>query len=98
MAWITPLGLPVIQPYRKLAKHTVNTVMQSITLASYSDMLPISIQKQKAAFPPNFVHSMDATHMMMTSLKMKDLGLNFAAVHDSYWTHPSDIPVMNDVR
>jgi len=96
MAWITPLGLPVIQPYRKLAKHTVNTVMQSITLASYSDMLPISIQKQKAAFPPNFVHSMDATHMMMTSLKMKDLGLNFAAVHDSYWTHPSDIPVMND--
>jgi len=97
MSWVTPLGLPVIQPYRKIQQHTVSTVMQSITLTEHSDLLPISLSKQKSAFPPNFVHSMDATHMMMTCLKMKKLGLTFAAVHDSYWTHPSDIPVMNDL-
>lgn len=96
MSWVTPLGLPVIQPYRKIHMHTVQTVMQAITLTVHSDLLPISPMKQRSAFPPNFVHSMDATHMMMTSLKMKKLGLNFAAVHDSYWTHPSDIPVMNE--
>lgn len=98
VSWVTPLGLPVIQPYRKVQIHAVHTVLQTITLAVHSDMLPVSVKKQKSAFPPNFVHSMDATHMMMTSLKMKRLGLNFAAVHDSYWTHPSDIPVLNEVR
>lgn len=97
MAWITPLGLPVMQPYRQPSQHTVVTVMQSISLAEHSDCLPISVRKQKTAFPPNFVHSLDASHMMMTSLKMKKLGLNFAAVHDSYWTHPCDVPVMSEV-
>ena len=24
--------------------------------------------KQKNAFPPNFIHSLDSTHMMLTSL------------------------------
>jgi hypothetical protein len=57
----------------------------------------VSRRKQKTAFPPNFVHSMDSTHMMMTCLKMKEHGLHFAAVHDSYWTHPGDIPIMSKV-
>lgn len=95
MSWVTPLGLPVIQPYRKIHMHSVHTVMQNITLAMHSDLLPVAMAKQKTAFPPNYVHSMDATHMMMTCLKMKKAGLCFAAVHDSYWTHPADIPVMN---
>ena len=33
--------------------------------------------------------------MMLTALKCKDAGIIFAAVHDSYWTHPSDINNMN---
>jgi DNA-directed RNA polymerase len=41
---------------------------------------------------------MDSTHMMMTCLKMKEHGLHFAAVHDSYWTHPGDIPIMSKVH
>jgi len=32
MSWITPLGLPVIQPYRKYQEHRVKTVLQTITL------------------------------------------------------------------
>lgn len=87
-----------MQPYRKQQLHSVVTVMQTISLASSADYLPVSSRKQKSAFPPNFVHSMDATHMMMTALKMKKLGLNFASVHDSYWTHACDIPVMSSVR
>lgn len=97
VSWVTPLGLPVMQPYRKARIHSVATVMQTVALAVSSDHLPVSSRKQKTAFPPNFVHSMDATHMMMTSLRMKQHGLNFAAVHDSYWTHASDIPVMSKV-
>lgn len=30
--WITPLGLPVVQPYRKFASHAVKTSLQVLTL------------------------------------------------------------------
>lgn len=30
---------------------------------------PVNSQKQASAFPPNFVHSLDATHMMLTALE-----------------------------
>lgn len=95
MAWVTPLGLPVCQPYRKSGTHTVRTILQNITLSVDDDSLPVSKQKQRSAFPPNFVHSLDASHMLMTALKMKQQNVTFAAVHDSYWTHAADIPAMN---
>ena len=97
MSWITPLGLPVIQPYKKTAVHTVKTLLQAFSLAADVDHLPVSIARQKSALPPNYVHSLDATHMLMTTLKMRDAGLTFAAVHDSYWTHPCDVDYMNVV-
>lgn len=97
MAWITPLGLPVVQPYRQATKFAVKTALQNVVLTMRSDYLPVDIRKQRSAFPPNFVHSLDATHMMMTSLRMKERHLAFAAVHDSYWTHAADVDVMRDL-
>jgi len=29
--------------------------------------LPVNKNKQKSAFPPNYVHSLDSTHMMYTA-------------------------------
>lgn len=97
MSWITPLGLPVSQPYRKESQHAIKTVLQSVVLTLNSDYLPVSSKKQKSAFPPNFVHSLDATHMLTTCLKMKEHNKAFAAVHDSYWTHACDVKFMNKV-
>ncbi len=36
MSWITPLGLPVTQPYRKEAHYAVKTVLQNVILTLYS--------------------------------------------------------------
>lgn len=96
MSWVTPLGLAVMQPYRKSSKHVVKTILQNVVLSVSDDTLPVAGQRQRSAFPPNFVHSLDATHMMLTSLQMKEYGLTMAAVHDSYWTHPCDVPVMSE--
>lgn len=96
MSWITPLGLPVVQPYRKSHAHVVKTILQTVLLTYQDELLPVSSVKQRSAFPPNFVHSLDATHMLLTSLKMKERNLTFASVHDSYWTHACDIPVLNE--
>lgn len=48
------------------------------------------VRKQKSAFPPNFIHSLDSTHMFLTCLGMKNTedGLPFCGIHDSFWTVP----------
>ena len=38
----------------------------------------VDVRKQRTAFPPNFVHSLDGTHMMMTAVACREAGLNFA--------------------
>ena len=94
VSWLTPLGLPVIQPYRRQQSYSVQTIMQAVSLADHSDLLPVSSQRQRSAFPPNFIHSLDATHMLMTAIRCQQAGLTFTAVHDSYWTHAGDMDTM----
>ena len=72
----------------------------------------VNVSKQVSAFPPNFIHSLDATHMMLTALECRvclpgDLlfsfnsfqanDITFASVHDSYWTHASSIGKMSEI-
>ncbi|TID25721.1 DNA/RNA polymerase [Venturia nashicola] len=97
VVWTTPLKLPVVQPYRASRQREIKTSLQNITLRESRPGDPIAKRKQQQAFPPNFVHSLDATHMLLSALKCDELGLTFAAVHDSYWTHAADVPVMNAV-
>ncbi|KAI9908787.1 hypothetical protein PsorP6_003037 [Peronosclerospora sorghi] len=95
MSWITPLGLPVVQPYRSKAMKQVRTKVQHVLLLE-TDGRQVSVGRQKSAFPPNFVHSLDSTHMLLTARRcLEDDGISFAAVHDSYWTHASSVDIMN---
>ncbi|CAH2014745.1 unnamed protein product [Acanthoscelides obtectus] len=55
------------------------------------------MMKQKNAFPPNFIHSLDSSHMMLTSLHCERAGVTFVSVHDCYWTHPSTVHIMNKI-
>jgi DNA-directed RNA polymerase len=95
--WTTPLQMPIVQPYRRANSKTIKTNMQSITLMDPHRSDPVDKRKQLQGFPPNFVHSLDATHMLLSALRCDELGLSFAAVHDSFWTHASDIGTMNGV-
>ena len=95
MSWVTPLGLPVIQPYRRDKGLLVKTLIQSVILIDCNDKLPVSSARQRSAFPPNFVHSLDSTHMLMTANKLQALNIPFTAVHDSYWCHASNVDTMN---
>ncbi|CAN3374178.1 hypothetical protein DIURU_003999 [Diutina rugosa] len=93
--WTTPLGLPCVQPYRVAKNKTIKTNLQDITLADPFGAGQVDSRKQQTAFPPNFVHSLDATHMLLTAKACGDHGLSFAAVHDSYWTHACAVDTMN---
>lgn len=95
--WTTPLGLPIVQPYREDTKKQVKTSIQSVFIADPYAYRGVNTRKQKTAFPPNYVHSLDATHMLMTAIGCGKLGISFASVHDSYWTHAGDVDRMNKI-
>lgn len=95
--WTSPLKMPVVQPYRSKTIETVTTHLQMISLRKPSLADPIDKRKQLQAFPPNFIHSLDATHMILSALQCEKQGLTFTAVHDSFWTHASDVDTMNQI-
>uniref|UniRef100_A0A3Q3VJ74 DNA-directed RNA polymerase n=1 Tax=Mola mola TaxID=94237 RepID=A0A3Q3VJ74_MOLML len=86
--WVTPLGLPIIQPYHRIRNQVVSPMFKHVR--------PDTV-KQKNAFPPNFIHSLDSTHMMLTALHCYSAGLTFVSVHDCFWTHAVTVDTMNKV-
>ncbi|KAI1113439.1 DNA-directed RNA polymerase [Nemania sp. NC0429] len=97
IVWTTPLRMPIVQPYRKSGTRVISTCLQDLTLQIPERSDPVNRRKQLQAFPPNFIHSLDASHMLLSALECDELGLSFAAVHDSFWTHAADVDVMNRV-
>ncbi|KAG4072661.1 hypothetical protein HA402_004750 [Bradysia odoriphaga] len=91
--WITPLGLPVVQPYHQ----DITYKTSGATTLKMDSFVKPNVVKQKNAFPPNFIHSLDSSHMMLTSLHCERAGLTFMSVHDCYWTHACTVPIMNKI-
>ncbi|XP_049876277.1 DNA-directed RNA polymerase, mitochondrial [Pectinophora gossypiella] len=88
--WVTPLGLPVVQPYyRRAQPHRQHAPIDQL-------QRPCTM-KQRNAFPPNFIHSLDSSHMMLTGLHCQAAGLTFVSVHDCFWTHPNTVALMNQI-
>lgn len=94
MEWVTPLGLPIVQPYIKHRTFKKNSLYEPYLDDKFEKPY---VSKHKNAFPPNFIHSLDSTHMMLTSLNCERKGLTFVSVHDCFWTHPSTVDIMNKI-
>ncbi|XP_040273449.1 DNA-directed RNA polymerase, mitochondrial [Bufo bufo] len=96
--WVTPIGLPIIQPYHRTKNVMFQSNLQMVSLANKSDAnARPDTMKQKNAFPPNFIHSLDSTHMMLTALHCHRRGITFVSVHDCFWTHADTVDIMNKV-
>jgi hypothetical protein len=54
--------------------HVIQTVLQKVVLQQEKGTLPVLKRRQRTAFPPNYIHSLDSTHMMMTALACKQEG------------------------
>lgn len=88
--WSTPVGLPVQQAYNlpntKKLDLTFQTVRLQLSVAQ--DTKQIDRRKQASSVAPNFVHSLDAAHLMRTVNRCHDDGIrSFALIHDSFATH-----------
>ena len=75
----------------------VVTSLQRVAVMDFLKEATVDKVKQRNAFPPNYVHSIDSTHMLLTGRACFDEGITFASVHDSFWTHACDIDRMSSV-
>lgn len=89
--WETPDGLTVLQAYAKLKTERIDITFGSIRAAwtvAVGETRDLDKQKQANSISPNWVHSMDASHMRATIRKAFSEGVrSFSLIHDSYGTH-----------
>lgn len=56
----------------------------------------MDVQKNRLGIAPNFVHSMDACHLMKTCIQAVEYGVtDFAFIHDDYGTHACDTDTLH---
>ena len=91
--WDTPVNFPVLQAYKETKPYRIETKLLGSTFRPmlYKETGKIDKNRQANGISPNFVHSIDAAHMMLTIDVAKQCEIfSFAMVHDSYGTHAAD--------
>jgi DNA-directed RNA polymerase len=88
--WTTPAGFLAVQDYRQeegdIMDFTVLGQRYRLMLRRTGDKL--NGRKQALGISPNFVHSLDAAHLMRTVLFCAQDGMeDFAMIHDSFGCH-----------
>lgn len=100
LSWTSPIGLPVLQEYYEYDMHRVNVFVDGrrIRFSRKLGAAVVKKSKQRQAAAPNFVHSMDAAHLMMTVNEAAFYEIDsFAMIHDSFATHAADTGVLFEV-
>ena len=101
MEWVTPTNFLVIQDYPDLESRRIKTIIDgNIIRLSYREPIDGTVCRGKtiSGSSPNFIHSLDASALTRTVNSCMDQGIhNFAMVHDSYGTHCSNVPLMQDL-
>jgi DNA-directed RNA polymerase len=96
MRWVTPLNFPVWQKYYHTKydrKHKVweGSELNQQHIPEVDETAPRPA-KNKNAISPNFIHSLDATHLMMVIDRLDYIGVNYLrAVHDSIAVLPNHV-------
>ncbi|WP_316235020.1 MULTISPECIES: DNA-directed RNA polymerase [unclassified Bradyrhizobium] len=92
LRWTTPAGVPCINRYHESTTERVELwcydkgvkTRTRITVATGYEK-PIAKEKAAAGIAPNVVHSMDASHLLLSIGAALDAGItDFATVHDSF--------------
>lgn len=93
LIWTSPIGFPVVQATKKITVTKIHTHLAGecrMNVGQQTDKL--DSRKQRSGISPNFVHSMDASHLCDTLLRCKIDGINsFASIHDSFGTHAGQV-------
>lgn len=100
ITWVTPMGLPVTQDYRKevLSPVRIHWQGKALTPRLRTETPELDKRGQVNGIAPNFIHSMDAAHLQAVVLAGREAGLeSLALIHDSFATHPCDTELLSTI-
>lgn len=66
--------LDLLSAFCHLNQLPPTALSQRLVLVENNDDLPIMKQRQRTAFPPNYIHSIDSSHMMLTAIACRAEG------------------------
>ena len=93
--YTTPLtGFPVLQKLHKTEAERITTPIGKLTIRrTTNDLNP---QKMVNGIAPNYIHSLDATLLALTVLKLREDGCkDFHLIHDSYGVPVNQVVNLN---
>lgn len=101
LEYTSVLGFPVKQVNEKMKSERIETYLSGALRLRIAIDVPtgeLDSLKMQNGSSPNFVHHVDATHMLMTICAMIAAGItSFAMIHDDYGCHAADIETMHRV-
>lgn len=92
ISWVTPSGFIATQAYYELQEHRINTRLHGATkVRVLTEKDDADSSRHATGLAPNFVHSMDAAHLHLTTAAAAAAGIDaLAMIHDDYGTHAAD--------
>jgi DNA-directed RNA polymerase len=98
LKWVTPSGFPVNMHYFVRASREIKTCLVRLTIREPIDKTAIDGSAQVRGIVANFIHSLDAAHLVATVNGCLDDGMSsFQFIHDSYGCHVGRIDRMNEI-
>jgi DNA-directed RNA polymerase len=98
IAWTTPSGFPACQDYFVAEVHRINTWLHGpIKIRVLSESEEPDVNRHANGLAPNFVHSLDAAHLHLTTADCARQGITaLAMIHDDYGTHAANAQALFD--
>src|SRR5207248_6182995 len=99
ITWKTPVGFRVVQDYRRpLVKRRKASDFTVSYYLHVDGKRPSDKRQQVDSIVANYVHSMDAAHLIKTVNRLAAEGIsNVGVVHDSFGVHATHLPLLNKV-
>lgn len=108
LIWDTPAGSKVTQAYRNVIEKRIKTFDTRFVIyaepsededpAAFYSRIGMNVKKMGTSAPPNVVHSCDASHLQITTVRMGQAGIkDFSMIHDSYGCPMAHVGLMRDI-
>jgi len=99
ISWATPSGFPACQDYYEAEVHRVNTFLHGpVKIRVLSETDTPDANRHVNGLAPNFVHSLDAAHLHLTTAEATSKGITaLAMIHDDYGTHAADAELLFEI-
>jgi len=97
LVYYVPSGFKVVHTYFKPTKRRSLAALfnnKELNFSTYSSN-EVDAKAVSQAIPPNFIHSLDASHMFCTIHRMIEHGIeDYAMIHDSFGCHAPNVDAM----